>query len=305
VGENNWGRPLERMTILKRINTALFILILALAATAVLPTLQALADEPVATVNGVVIGKEVYWELLERKFGGYAIQELVERELIRQKAEELSAEVNEEEFAELMELIVMQLGGVQGLQQFLQQNMITIEQFEEQMRHNALLSEMAKSEVTVNDEDLEAWFAENRHHFDEPESVEVSHILVDTEEDAEEILAALASGEDFAVLAQEKSLDPGTAAQGGYLGPITKGFTVQEFEDMAFSLAVDEHGTVESQFGWHIIWVQGKTEAKEAVFAESRDRVLVAYRNTNALDPQSYLSKLYKEAEIEVFQTAD
>ncbi len=117
-GENNWGRPLERMTILKRINTALFILILALAATAVLPTLQALADEPVATVNGVVIGKEVYWELLERKFGGYAIQELVERELIRQKAEELSAEVNEEEFAELMELIVMQLGGVQGLQQF-------------------------------------------------------------------------------------------------------------------------------------------------------------------------------------------
>ncbi len=286
---------------MKRINTVLFILIVALAATALIPSLQALADGPVATVNGVPIGKEEYWELLERTYGGYAIQELVERELIRQKAEELAAEVDEEEFAELMEMVVMQLGGPQGLQQFLMQNGISIEQFEEQMRWNALLSEMAKSEVEIGDEGLEAWFEENRHYFDEQESVEVSHILVDTEEEAEEILAALASGEEFASLAQEKSLDPGTAARGGYLGPITKGYTVKEFEEVAFGLPIDEYGAAESQFGWHIIWVQSKTEAKEAVFAEVRDKVVTAYRNTKALDPQSYLAKLYETAEIEVF----
>lgn len=289
------------MTVLKRINAALFIFILALAVTAALPTLQALADGPIATVNGVAISKDEYAELLERKYGGHAIQELVERELVRQKAEELAAEVNEEAFAELMELVVLQLGGPQGLQQFLLQNRITLEEFEEQMRWNALLSELAKSEVEVSEDDLEAWFEEHRNYFDEQESVEVSHILVDTEEEAEEILAALAAGEEFATLAQEKSLDPGTAVQGGYLGPITMGYTVKEFEEVAFSLPINEYGIAESQFGWHIIWVQGKTEAKEAIFVENYDQVLEAYRNTHAVDPQTYLFKLHETAEIELF----
>lgn len=289
------------MTILKRLNAALFIFILVLAAIAALPTLQALADEPIATVNGVAISKEEYYDLLDLRYGPHAIQELVERELIRQKAEELEAEVDEAAFVEIMDIIVMQLGGLQGLQQFLMQNGISLEQFEEQMRWNALVSELAKNEVVVSDEELEAWFNDYRHYFDAEETAEVSHILVDTEEEAEEILAALAAGDEFEEIAQAKSLDPQTAIQGGYLGVITLGYTVPEFEELAFSLPVDEYGMAESQFGWHIIWVHARTEAEEAVFAEEYENVLEAYRNTHAIDPQSYLLKLRDEAEIEVY----
>lgn len=285
----------------KRINAAILTLILALSLAAVMPTLQALADEPIVTVNGVAISKEQYYELLSRKYGAYAIDELIDRELVRQKAEEYGAAVDEEAFAEIMDIIQQQLGGAIGLQQFLQQNRVTYEEFEDQMRWNALLSELAKAEVSVTDEELEAWFVENRGYFDQEEMVEVSHILVDTEEEAQEVLAALAAGEDFEALAQEWSLDPQSAIQGGYIGYITLGVTVPGFEEVAFSLPVGEYGLGESQFGWHIILVHDRVEAEEAVFADNYENALEAYLNLNALDPQTYLQKLRQEAQISVF----
>lgn len=290
---------------MKKSNTALFILIFCLVLGTAAPSLAAVEQAAVAEVNGVPITKTEYYKLLEDKYGVYALQELIERHLVNQKAEALQVELDEDAFSEIMEMILLQLGGVYGLERFLLENNITAEQFEDQIRWNALISELAKSEVEVDDQELEAWFLEHRHYFDEEESVEVSHILVDTQAEAEEILERLEAGEEFAQLAQEKSLDPGSAVQGGYLGPIVKGYTVAEFEELAFSLPVDEYGITESQFGWHIIWVQAKNEAEEAVFEEIYGGVLEAYRNTQAMDPQNYLMKLRMEADIDILVDFD
>lgn len=286
---------------MKKINAALFALILSLSLLSAPLNLWAQEQEAVATVNGVVITREQFIDLLEEQFGPYALQELIQRELVNQKAEALQVSIDDEQFAEIYEVILQQLGGPQGLYMFLMQNNATEEQFKEQVRWNMLLSELASSEVEVTEEALAQWFEQNQDYYDTPEMVEVSHILVDSEEEAKEILASLQAGEDFEALAKEKSQDPGSAVAGGYLGNIEKGITVPEFEEKAFSLPIGEFGLAQSMFGWHIVLVHEKTDHEKAVFSEIRDRVERDYRSNQALDARSFLNKLETDADIDLF----
>lgn len=262
--------------------------------------MQAQEGETVAIVNGIAISKAEFYEFLAEEFGTYALQELIQRELLAQKAATLNVDVTDEQFAEVYAMIIAQVGGPEALQMFLMQNNATEAQFIEQIRMNLLLSELAAAEVEVTEEALLEWFEVNRNYYDRQERVEVSHILVDTEEEAQEILAALNNGSNFAELAQEKSLDPGTAWDGGYLGEITKGLTVAEFEETAFGLAVDEIGLANSTFGWHIITLHSRSDAEKAQFADIADLVERDYRSSKSLDTRSYLSKIQMEADLEV-----
>lgn len=70
---------------------------------------------------------------------------------------------------------------------------------------------------------------------------------------ADEILAALQSGTDFAQLARKFSEDEGSAKGGGDLGCFARGAMVEELESMAFALAVGEAGLAKSPFGLHVI----------------------------------------------------
>jgi peptidyl-prolyl cis-trans isomerase D len=90
------------------------------------------------------------------------------------------------------------------------------------------------------------------------EQVWARHILVATEDEANQVYAKLIAGEDFGNLAKEISTDTGSGANGGDLGWFGRGAMVAEFEDAAFSQQIGEIGKpVKSQFGYHIIQVLG------------------------------------------------
>lgn len=93
------------------------------------------------------------------------------------------------------------------------------------------------------------------------EEIRVSHILVETEEEALEIVGLITEETAaFEDLARERSKDPGSGANGGDLGWARKGMFVPSFEEAAFNLQVNTFTDtpVQSQFGWHIIWVKEK-----------------------------------------------
>lgn len=285
---------------MKRLNTAIFALILCLAFSAGTLPMAAQEGDIVARVNGVEITRAQFIDNLERNYGTYALREMIVDELIKQKQAVVGAEINEEDFAEIYALVIAQLGGTQGLQLFLAQNGITEQQLIDQIRWNMTINLLAMNEVEATEDDVTQWFDEHRDYYDRPETVDVSHILVENAEDSLEIIRLLREGADFAELAREKSIDPGTANQGGRLGTITRGVTVPEFEEKAFSLPVGEYGLAESDFGWHIILVTAKTEAEEAVLSEIYQMVENDYKSSQALDAQSYLAKLQAEADIEI-----
>ena len=94
------------------------------------------------------------------------------------------------------------------------------------------------------------------------EQVTASHILLETEADAKAVIAALQDGGDFAALAKEKSTGP-SGPNGGALGTFGRGQMVPAFETAAFDLAVGSYSDtpVQTQFGWHVIKVDGKDMA--------------------------------------------
>lgn len=285
---------------MKKLNTVLFVLILCLSLGATFSNLLAQEKELVATVNNVEITKTDFYSLLEEKYGAYALTELIQRELVKQKADNLQIKLDEDDFVELYANFIAQLGGPQGLQMFLLQNNITEKEFIEHLRWNQLVAELAKSDVETTEETVSQWFEENRSAYDQKEAVEVSHILLDTEDEAESILEALLDGADFAELALERSMDPSAATNQGHLGRITKGVTIEEFEEKAFMLAAGEYGTVESAYGWHIILVHEKIESQEVSLNDIYEIVEDDFKAANALDVQSYLQNLEADADIKI-----
>lgn len=100
------------------------------------------------------------------------------------------------------------------------------------------------------------------------EQVTASHILVEDEALAREIISQLDEGADFAALAQEHSTDPGSA-NGGDLGTFRRGAMVPPFEEAAFALEPGTYSAepVQTQFGYHVILVREK-EQSEPSFEE-------------------------------------
>ena len=86
--------------------------------------------------------------------------------------------------------------------------------------------------------------------------VRVSHILVDSEDLADNCRAMISSGEtEFAALAETVSTCDDSNARGGDLGWITPGLMVPEFDAAAFYFPPGEVTTVKSDFGWHVVRV--------------------------------------------------
>jgi len=128
---------------------------------------------------------------------------------------------------------------------------------------------------TVTDETVKAQYDEETAEFEPQDELRLQHILVETEDEGKEIIAALDSGGDFAEIAKEKSKDPGSGASGGDLGFIARGVTVPEFEEAAFALDVGEvtDEPVQSQFGWHVIKLDEKRQSSPPEFATEENRI--------------------------------
>lgn len=88
--------------------------------------------------------------------------------------------------------------------------------------------------------------------------VRASHILVKTEQEAKDLYDEIKNGKSFADVAAEVSMCP-SGANGGDLGFFGKGMMVKPFEDAAFALEVGELSQpVQTQFGWHLIYLTDK-----------------------------------------------
>ena len=108
--------------------------------------------------------------------------------------------------------------------------------------------------AAITEEALRDIYAERYLGGEPAREYNAAHILVETEEEAQEVLAALEDGADFADLARDRSRDPGSAANGGDLGWFGLGRMVPAFEEAVVGLAPGETSApIETQFGWHVV----------------------------------------------------
>jgi len=130
-------------------------------------------------------------------------------------------------------------------------------------------------EVTVTEQDALNYYNENKDQFAQQAQVSAKHILVDSEELAKSIKSEIDNNEiSFEDAAIKYSTCP-SKEQGGDLGSFGKGMMVKEFEDVAFELELNTVSeVVQTQFGYHLIKVENKTDAQEMPFEAVKQQII-------------------------------
>ena len=143
--------------------------------------------------------------------------------------------------------------------------------------------------VSVTEKDAKDYYEANKDKFVSEESVNASHILVESEELANELIAKIKAGEiSFEDAAMQNSSCP-SKAQGGNLGDFGRGQMVPEFDAAVFAMEVGEISATpcKTQFGYHVIKLNSKKGAEAMPYEQIADdikRALTAERQRAAFD---------------------
>lgn len=144
--------------------------------------------------------------------------------------------------------------------------------------------------VVVTDEEIEKYYNETSDKYNSPKSVNASHILVDSEKQADMISEKIKAGDDFAELAKEYSSCP-SKNNGGNLGTFHSGQMVKEFDDAVFAMKENEISSpVKTQFGYHIIKLNEIIPEKKYSLDEIKDKVAADYKRVK--EQKVYSEKL-------------
>lgn len=130
----------------------------------------------------------------------------------------------------------------------------------------------------------------------------VSHILVGTEEEANDVLSRLEAGEDFADVASEVSTDTGSATSGGDLGCGSPAQYVEPFKEAVLDAPVGEVNpeAVQSQFGYHVILVTERTEPTLDDLPTDEDLASTVIENAVVADVEDWFYNAMESAEVTV-----
>jgi peptidyl-prolyl cis-trans isomerase D len=162
----------------------------------------------------------------------------------------------------------------------------------ERRSFHMLIADEAKigAAVQVSEEQLRAAYNSSLDRFRTPERVHVRHILIKTtdmpaadvpkaEAKANDLLKQIKAGGDFAALAKQHSDDPGSKEKGGDLDWVTRGQTVPNFEKAAFTLQPKQvSDVIKTEYGFHILQVLEKEQAKVQPFEAVRDQLAAEIR---------------------------
>jgi peptidyl-prolyl cis-trans isomerase D len=165
--------------------------------------------------------------------------------------------------------------------------------------------------IEVSEDEAEQYYEQNIQDFRTQEERRASHILIEfgddqqkAEQQAEDILAKINNGEDFAELAETFSSDTFSAENGGDLDWFSMGMMDPAFEDAAFALqnVGDVSDVVESEFGFHIIKLTDVKPEETSPFADVKEDVIAKLKAERA--EEEFYAKQLRMAEV-AFETPD
>ncbi|WP_045515662.1 peptidylprolyl isomerase [Clostridium sporogenes] len=212
-------------------------------------------------------GKEV---LKEQK--SQILDELITEKVLLQKGKELKVipkdeELNKEVDKKFNEIKAVYNNDEKKFEETLKSTGFTKETLKEYLKSQIIIEKVineATKDVKVEDKDAKKYYNENQSMFTEkPNTMNVSHILVKTEDEAKKVKKRLDSKEDFAKVAKEVSQDSGSKDKGGLLGDINYNDANFDPTFMKAAIALKQgavSNAVHTQFGYHIIKINSKKE---------------------------------------------
>lgn len=262
-------------------------------------------EKIVARVGPEVITKDELYNFMVQQTGQEALDNLVVKKIIELEAENQNIKVTADEIDKEVEDLAKYYGGKDAMTQTLAMYNINLDQVREDVTVNIKLEKLLSQRIEITDQEVQEHFQVNQEAYAVEEQIKVSHILVDSEETAQEITTLLAEGRNFADLAEEYSTDTGSKNQGGNLGMVTRGEMVEEFEQAAFAMQPGQiSDPVKSEYGYHIIKVDEKTEARPGTLEENYEKIKDnLFQQKMELEYPIWLGEQYQKYPVENFLT--
>lgn len=201
---------------------------------------------------------------------------LIQAEVMQEFADQNDLEVSDRQVTRALQAQIAFIGGSEVFDAQLTDAGVTEEDARRLIRAQ-VLSQVVSEAVLAEQLTPERLLAEYEARAPEFTDVDVSHILVQTLEDAEEIRAEV-TPENFADVAEERSLDLQSALQGGDLGTRRASEYVGPFAQAVVEIPVGEiGGPIQTEFGFHVIYVRDRTDVP---FEEARDQLVEDLQST-------------------------
>lgn len=259
----------------------------------------------VATVNDEVITQEeldmnyeFYKKMNPTVTKDDMLEKLIMDILMVEAAQKSGINVDEHQIEDELENFKALNNSEADYQKFLKDNGLTEEFLKTEIEKEFYINHYLTIEMdkfnNPSDEELQKMFDE----YQMKEEVRASHILVNTEEDAKNVLERINKGDKFEDVAREVSIDPGSGAMGGDLGYFTRIKMVKPFSDAAFSMEIGEISEpVQSDFGYHIIQLTDKKTDDSKTIETERETLTQYYTYFNY---NNLLETLKNNADIEI-----
>lgn len=232
------------------------------------------SNDYVAKVDGEKILQTELDDALREQYGAEVLETIITNKIVELEAKKEGVSVSEDSIQEEYEELAESYGGEESLQAALEENGLTEQSVKDNIRMYQLTKNVIATSIDISDEEVAQYFEDNKDSYEQKEEVVASHILLEDEATAKDVLAKIKAGEDFADLAKTYSIDTTTNEAGGEIGYISRGQMEEQFEEVAFGL---EKGSisdiVQTSEGYHIIKVTDKVPAEKAVFEDIKDEV--------------------------------
>lgn len=269
---------------MKRIGVFILVLIIALTVIACNSDSSS-DDEVVAKIDDTRVTKSELYDELVRQNGAQVLNLLISNKIVEAEIMEQEIEIPDEDIEKEINIMKDYYGSEDAFNTDLAKNGLTLDDVKDNIERNRQIELLLDPYIDITEEEMKEYFETNKANFAQEEQVKASHILVETEEEALDIIDKLDGGEDFAELAKEYSTDESNSASGGNLGYFNRAGMLKEFSDAAFALKVgDISEPVKTMYGYHIIKLEDKLEAKDAVYDDSIEVIKDALFEDKASD---------------------
>ena len=278
-------------------------------------------DEVIATVNNVDITVSEFTEALTnlkselsedtplaedqaRVMKLNLLNQLIDRKLLVAEAENLGITVSEEEIDNEVNSIIDEYPDRETFDEQVENGNIDLDQWRREIEYKLLLEKLVESalaqEIEILPEEIETYYEENTEEYSADEMVHALQIMVETREQAEELLSEIKDGADFSNLATIHSISP-DSARGGDLGFFSREEMPPDFE-IAFDMKPGElSDVVESPYGFHILKVLEKSPAKDMTLEEATPEIIEKLKRIRAEEQYGlWFSEIKERAEIEI-----
>ncbi|MGA9227018.1 MAG: peptidyl-prolyl cis-trans isomerase [Mesobacillus sp.] len=225
--------------------------------------------ETVAEIGNKTISRQEWLTELEERYGEETLRDLVDQEVVQQMADDYKIKVSDK-------AIERELNIYKAMYSSAENEPKSEDKWKQQIKYSLLLEELLTKDVKVSEDDMKAFYEQNKSLFDLPASYHLSQIVVETKKEADAAVKELKDGSSFDALAMERSIDEFSANQGGDIG-----FINEEDErvdpqvvEAAKTLKPEKWtGPVKLENGYAIIYLHEKLEGKKYGFKEVKNQI--------------------------------